>query len=282
MASTLVSERRGYGLVLPTLLAMAALTIVPIAVVVGRAAGAEGRAVASTLLGSAEFHLILGRTGLWTVVSVAGALVIGFGAALLLQSRWVRWPGLWRGLFMVPWIIPGVVGATIWKWNYSADYGLLNHALQTIGLIDAPVQWLSNTSVVLYALAAVQIWSTAPFVMLLLGAALTAVPDERYEAARLDGAGLPGLFRYITLPAVLPTAAIASLMLVTFALNAFTIIWVSTAGGPVGASTILPVELYRAFQNGDDVTVAVIACVQLLISAVLALVYVRSIKAGAE
>ena len=252
MASSLVAERRGYGLVLPTLLAMAALTIVPIAVVVGRAAGAEGRAVASRLLGSAEFHLILGRTGLW------------------------------RGLFMVPWIIPGVVGATIWKWNYSADYGLLNHALQTIGMIDAPVQWLSNTSVVLYALAAVQIWSTAPFVMLLLGAALTAVPDERYEAARLDGAGLPGLFRYITLPAVLPTAAIASLMLVTFALNAFTIIWVSTAGGPVGASTILPVELYRAFQNGDDVTVAVIACVQLVISAVLALVYVRSIKAGDE
>ncbi|MBZ2194964.1 carbohydrate ABC transporter permease [Occultella gossypii] len=282
MASTFASERRGYGLVAPTLAAMAVLTIVPIVVVVTRAAGAEGRAVAATLLGSSEFHLILGRTGIWTVVSVAGALVIGFGAALLLQSRWVRWPGLWRGIFMVPWIIPGVVGATIWKWNYSSNYGLLNHTLQTVGVINEPVQWLSDPSIVLYALAAVQVWSTAPFVMLLLGAALTAVPGERYEAARLDGAGLPGLFRYITLPAVRPTTAIASLMLVTFALNAFTIIWVSTAGGPVGSSTILPVELYRAFQNGDDATVAVIACVQLVISAALALVYVRSMKAGDE
>ncbi|WP_147916863.1 carbohydrate ABC transporter permease [Ruania zhangjianzhongii] len=282
MARTFVVERRAYALTGPTLVAMALLTVVPIVVVISRAASAEGRAIAGSLLGSSQFHQILGRTGIWTVVSVVGAMVIGFAAALILQSGHVRWPGLWRGILMVPWIIPGVVGATIWKWGYSSTYGLLNHALVSLGLIDQPVQWLSNPEIVLYALAAVQVWSTAPFVMLLLGAALTSIPGERYEAARLDGAHAVGLFRHITLPAVNATAAIATLMLVTFALNAFTIIWVSTAGGPVGASTILPVELYRAFQNGDDTTVAVIACVQLLISAVFALIYVRSIKAGDE
>lgn len=280
MARPFALEGRAYALTGPALVAMALLTVVPIAVVVSRATTAEGRSVATNLLGSSQFHQILGRTGLWTVTSVVGALLIGFAAALILQSGYVRWPGLWRGVLMVPWIIPGVVGATVWKWGYSSNYGLLNHVLVSIGIVDAPVQWLSNPGIVLYALAAVQIWSTAPFVMLLLGAALTSIPGERYEAARLDGANAVGLFRHITLPAVNATAAIATLMLVTFALNAFTIIWVSTAGGPVGASTILPVELYRAFQNGDDTTVAVIACVQLLISAVFALIYVRSIKAG--
>lgn len=282
MTRPLAVEGRAYALTGPALVAMALLTVVPILVVVSRAASAEGRAVAGSLLGSSQFHQILGRTGLWTVTSVVGALLIGFTAALILQSGYVRWQGLWRGILMVPWIIPGVVGATIWKWGYSSTYGLLNHVLVSIGLVDSPVQWLSNPGIVLYALAAVQVWSTAPFVMLLLGAALTSIPGERYEAARLDGASAVRLFRHITLPAVHATAAIATLMLITFALNAFTIIWVSTAGGPVGASTILPVELYRAFQNGDDTTVAVIACVQLLISAVFALIYVRSIKAGDE
>lgn len=282
MTRPLAVEGRAYALTGPALVAMGLLTVVPILVVVSRAASAEGRVVAGSLLGSSQFHQILGRTGLWTVTSVVGALLIGFTAALILQSGYVRWQGLWRGILMVPWIIPGVVGATIWKWGYSSTYGLLNHVLVSIGLVDSPVQWLSNPGIVLYALAAVQVWSTAPFVMLLLGAALTSIPGERYEAARLDGASAVRLFRHITLPAVHATAAIATLMLITFALNAFTIIWVSTAGGPVGASTILPVELYRAFQNGDDTTVAVIACVQLLISAVFALIYVRSIKAGDE
>ncbi|MBW4919619.1 ABC transporter permease subunit, partial [Klebsiella pneumoniae] len=80
------------------------------------------------------------------------------------------------------------------RWTLSTDYGILNQTLIDLGLIDAPVRWLSNPDVVLGAVALVQIWVTAPFVVLMVSAALAGIPDERYEAARLDGASGAQIF----------------------------------------------------------------------------------------
>lgn len=255
---------------------MAVMTVIPVLSVVQRAL--QGKEAFGRLFQSPGFSLVLRNTAVWTVVAVIGALVLGYFGAMILQSKYLRAPGLWRSIYLLPWIIPGVVGATVWKWNLSLDYGEINRVLELLGVISKPVNWLSNPDVVLYALSAVQIWSTAPFVVLLVSAGLTSIPLERYEAARLDGANGFNLLRYITLPALSSITSIAALTLVTWALNAFTIIWVATQGGPAGSSTILPVLLYQAFQRGDDPLVAVIALLQLVLSMIFAGVYVRLMR----
>jgi len=274
--------RTGLALTLPALIVMIALTVIPIASVLERAISSDGREAFGRLFDSPDFGRVLTNTLIWTVVSVAGAAVVGHAAALLMHSRYLRLPGLWRGLFMIPWIIPNVVGATIWKWNFSIDYGLVNHVLQQIGIISQPIGWLSDPTVVLYALAVVQVWFTAPFIMLMVSAALAAIPVERIEAARIDGAGGLKVLRFITLPAIRTTTGLAMLILVVWALNSFTIIWVATAGGPAGSSTILPILIYQAFQNGDAAMVSAVAAIQLVISMVFAVIYVRAIRGDME
>ncbi|WP_219417589.1 carbohydrate ABC transporter permease [Pseudonocardia nigra] len=240
-------RRTGLGLALPAVLVMAGLTIIPIVAVLQRAISGDGRAAFVRLVDSPDFVQVLGNTLVWTVVSVVGALVLGHAAALLMHSKHLRGAGLWRGLFMIPWIIPNVVGATVWKWNFSIDYGLVNHALLQAGILSEPIGWLSDPTVVLYALAIVQVWFTAPFIMLMVSAALTSIPDERLEAARIDGAGGLAVLRHIILPAIRPTTGLSALLMVVWALNSFTIIWVATGGGPAGSSTILPILIYQAF-----------------------------------
>jgi multiple sugar transport system permease protein len=183
---------------------------------------------------------------------------------------------------MSPWIIPGVVGATIWRWSLSTDYGLINRYLLDLGVIAKPVNWLSDPSVVLWAVVVIQIWVTAPFVVLMVSAALAAIPEERYEAARLDGASAPKVLWYIVFPGIRTTTAIALLTLTIWALNSFTIIYVTTSGGPAGASTILPILLYQAFQNGNGSLVAAVALLQLVIGAVLAVFFARTQKTDVE
>jgi multiple sugar transport system permease protein len=174
------------------------------------------------------------------------------------------------------------VGATVWRWTLSTDYGVLNQSLLDLGVIAEPVHWLSNPDVVLVAVALVQVWVTAPFVVLMVSAALAGIPEERYEAARLDGATGWQIFWFVVLPAIRTTTGIVVLTLAIWALNSFTIIWVMTSGGPAGASTILPILLYQAFQNGDQSLVAAVALLQVVIGAVFAVFFARTMRTDLE
>lgn len=280
-ARAAASARAGVGLVLPALVLMVVLAIIPIVTVVGRAIGGGWQPFAD-LLANASFGKVMLNTLLWTVSAVVGALVVGTAAALLLQSRHLRLVGVWRSLLMVPWIVPGVVAATVWRWSLSSDYSVLNDWLVRSGLTSEPIRWLSDTRVVLAAVTLVQIWVTAPFVMLMVSAALSGIPQERYEAARLDGCAGRQVFRFVVVPEIATTMGIAALTLVVWALNSFTIIFVMTGGGPVSASTILPILLYQAFNRGDEATVYAVAIIQLVICAVAAVAYVRSVRGDLE
>lgn len=269
------------ALMLPAALLTAALMVVPIVSTVVRVV-TDGGTGLGRLLAVPNFWTVMLNTVVWTFASVAGALVIGYAGAILFRSRRLRLAGLWRSLIMVPWIIPGVVGATVWRWTLSTDYGILNQFLLDLGIVSEPVQWLANPDVVLVAVALVQVWVTAPFVVLVVSAALTGIPDERYEAARLDGASGIQIFRHIVLPAIRTTTGIAVLTLAIWALNSFTIIWVATGGGPAGASTILPILIYQAFQTGDAAMVSAVALIQLVVSMVFAVIYVRAVRDDME
>ncbi|SCE09007.1 sugar ABC transporter permease [Streptomyces sp. DvalAA-19] len=265
------------ALLLPAAIATAVLMLIPIIATVVRVI-ADGGTGLSRLFRTPDVGQVFLNTLYWTVGSVVGAILIGYAGALLLQSKKLRFTGVWRSLLMIPWIVPGVVAATVWRWTLSTDYGILNQVLLDIGLIGEPVRWLSDPDIVLWAVALIQIWVTAPFVMLMVSAALTSIPSERYEAARLDGAGNFAVLRYIILPAIRPTTGICVLTLAIWALNSFTIIWVATSGGPAGASTILPILLYQAFQNGDQALVSAVALVQVLIGAVFAYFFVQTMR----
>ncbi len=272
--------RNGWLVSAPAVVAVTLLTALPIVMTLARALSADGLGAARDLVGSPALGQALRNTATWTVISVVGAMVIGYAAALLLQHRAVgKASGLVRSLLLLPWIAPQVVAATVWSWFLSQDFGLLNRMLEVIGLIDEPVDWLSNTSIVLPTLATIQVWSTFPFVMLLVSAGLQGIPTELYEAARLDGAGGPAILRHIILPALKDITFIALLITLVWAFNSFAIIWIITSGGPAGASTILGVLLYRAFQQGDMDRVAVVAMIQLAASLVVAFLYVRRTRA---
>lgn len=266
---------------LPAVILTAVLMLIPILTTIVRVITDNGEGV-ERLFRLPNIWPILLNTLLWTVGSVVGALVVGYLGALVLQSKALRWVGVWRGLVMIPWIIPGVVAATVWRWTLSTDYGILNQTLLDLGVIGEPIRWLSNPDIVLLSVALIQIWVTAPFVMLMVSAALTGIPEERFEAARLDGAGGPAIFANIILPAIRTTTAICVLTLAIWALNSFTVIWVTTSGGPAGSSTILPILLYQAFQNGDQTLVYAVALVQLVLGAGLAVIFARTMRTDIE
>lgn len=272
---------RPVALMLPALVLTVVLMVVPIGTTIVRVI-ADGGAGLVQLFAMPNIGPVLWNTLIWTVGSVVGGVVVGYLGALVLQSKKLRLVGLWRGLVMIPWIVPGVVAATIWRWTLSTDYGILNQTLIDVGLIDAPIRWLSNPDIVLIAVALIQIWVTAPFVMLMVSAALTGIPEERYEAARLDGAGGAAILWHIILPAIRTTTGICVLTLAIWALNSFTIIYVTTSGGPAGSSTILPILLYQAFQNGDQTLVYAVAFVQLVIGAVFAVLFARTMRTDIE
>ena len=136
------------------------------------------------------------------------------------------------------------------------------------------MSWLTNTDVALIAVAMVDVWGRFSFVMLMISSGLQAIPAERYEAARVDGAGPVRTLRYITLPGIRDVVFIVVLIVTVWTLNSFLPVWIMTRGGPAGATNILPVQLYQYFQTGERAALDALAGVQLVLSMAVAALYV--------
>lgn len=267
--------RRGWLLSLPSVILALILLGAPIVLVIINGLRPSGIDALKSMVGVNDFGQVVLNTVVWTAISVVGAMVLGYAVALLLQHHSVRLRGVWRGLFLLPWIMPGVVSATLWQWYYDGEFGYLNEVLSRLGIEHHPIYWLLNTSIVLPAVSLIQVWSTFPFVMLLVSAALQAIPGDIYEAARLDGASYRKIVRFIILPNLSDVTFLSLLITAVWAINSFTIIWVMTSGGPAGATTTIPVEIYNAFQAGDYSTVYAVALLELVATMALAAVYIR-------
>jgi len=274
------NDRRGWFLSLPSILVLLALAGVPTVYVILGAFSADGVDAFDTIVHDPGFSQMMVNTGIWVVIALVGALVVGYLAAIALNHKGVRLTGMWRALLLIPWITPHVAAATAWKWMFGTEYGTLNGLLLQLHIIHEPISWLTNTTLVLPALALVQVWSTFPFVMMMVTSGLQSIPDEVYEAAQLDGARPFDTLRFIILPALRDVTFILVLIVTVWALNSFVPVWVITRGGPAGASTILPIKLYQEFQNGSASSVSVIALFQLLVSMTLAWFYVQRTQKG--
>ncbi|PPC75187.1 ABC transporter permease [Pokkaliibacter plantistimulans] len=168
------------------------------------------------------------NTLFFTLVSVSLELVLGMVFALVLNARF---PGraLVRAAVLIPWAIPTIVSAKMWSWMLHDQFGILNHLLISLGILDAPLAWTANSSLSLWAVVMVDVWKTTPFMALLILAALQMLPSDCYEAARVDGIHPVRVFFRVTLPLITPALLVAVTFRVLDALRVFDVIYVLTS-----------------------------------------------------
>ncbi|KQV12270.1 hypothetical protein ASC97_14035 [Rhizobium sp. Root1203] len=190
-------------------------------------------------------------TAIYVVLTTTGTLVMGLGWALIMNQPF-RGRGALRSLSLLPWVLPSTVSAFIWSWIFNARYGVLNALLMEIGLIDVPQAWLSTPQGAMLAVVLTKIWLSIPLFMAFFLAGLQNLDREQVDAARVDGAGNWAVFRDHILPHLRPVLIIVVVLGVIGNLQQFDTIYALTGGGPVRATTVLSVEVYRrAFEQWD-------------------------------
>lgn len=209
---------------------------------------------------------------LWTV---SLELLIGFAFAALMNTR-SRARGLIRASVLVPWAVPTTVSALMWKFMFDSGYGFVNKFLAQLGLITNNITWLSNKATVFPALVITDVWKTTPFVALLLAAGMQMIPENLYEAAKIDGANSAQSFFRVTLPMLKSTLLVTLLFRTMAAFNVFDIINVMT-GGAFGTSSIAIYTYKNLMSYLDFGYGSALAVVQFVIAFTIAMVYYRYI-----
>ena len=191
---------------------------------------------------------VVGNTFFITGASVAASVVIGMALALALNGlRAGR--GLLRALFIVPWLVPGVVIGVTWNWMLSTETGIVNYLLRSTGFAAANLPWLADGTLSMVAVNGVFVWSSVPFIMVTLLAGLQAIPAELVEAAVVDGATFGQRFRLVVLPLLLPIITIATILRVIYTIQNFVIVYMLTQGGPGYATETLALYVYETAFN---------------------------------
>ncbi|MBW7475718.1 sugar ABC transporter permease [Paenibacillus oenotherae] len=221
------------------------------------------------------FYIAAKNSVIFTVVSIFFQFVIGFALALLFNSKF---PGrnLFRSLMLLAWMLPVVITGTVFQWMMSGDYGVINYFLQSIGLIDQPINWLSEGNTALLGTIIANIWIGIPFNMIILLSGLQTLPEQLYEAAKLDGANRLLQFKHITLPLMRPTILVLLMLGIINTFKVFDLIFIMTAGGPVTSSTVLPIYAYQlSFSMFDFSHGASVSMIMFVLLILVAIVYLK-------
>ncbi|MGH3665080.1 MAG: carbohydrate ABC transporter permease [Egibacteraceae bacterium] len=229
------------------------------------------------LTADTRFWAALVRTFVFTALAVAVETVLGVAIAVLLNREFLG-KGVLRTVFLFPMIATPVAIALVWRLMYEPNLGILNQLLTSVGL--PPSEWVANASIVLPALALVDVWEWTPLITLITLAGLSALPNDPFEAAAIDGAGRWQTFRHITLPMLRPVIVVAVVFRLIDALKTFDIIYVVTQGGPGFASETLNLYVYAQsfdYQNlGYAASLLIVFFAVVVGSAVLLLRFRRA------
>ncbi len=229
-----------------------------------------------TMLADPDFWRMIGHTLVFTLSVDVAILTIGLSLALLMNWSF-RGRGLVRSLLTIPWAIPEVPVAITFVLMLDPSFGVFNAFLRLFPGVTENPQWLLDPVLAMVVVIAVTVWKGFPFYSLVLLSALQSVPDELYEAGRIDGAGRFALFRHITLPGIRDTLALLAVLAFIYSTQQFTLIWLITGGGPVDATTTLAPAIYmQAFRFYNFPYAGAIAVVGFVISAVATLVFVAA------
>jgi len=178
------------------------------------------------IIGSRDFSRAMGNLLTYVVITVPLGIAVAFGLALLVDSFTGPWSNLFRSVFFLPVVLPAFLAATIWRWMYAPNFGLINMLLGWFGYPS--VNFLNDTDTMLYSLIAVDIWVSAGFNMVILLAGLKNIPSDLYEAARLDGANWLQQVRHVTLPMMAPVLFFVITYGFISALQVFDVPWLLT------------------------------------------------------
>ncbi|WP_034917860.1 sugar ABC transporter permease [Erwinia sp. 9145] len=283
-------RRQAWGLLAPMLIVMGLLTAWPLlrtiwlsftdAALIGSGDNIHYVGIENYLyaLSDPDFLDALWRTLYFTVLSVALEGVIGVLVALLLNQKFYGRSVL-RVLVILPWALPTIVNAMMWRLNFNPDYGSINALLSQLGIIDGYRSWLGSPDSALNAVMLADVWKNYSLVTLLVLAALQSVPDDLYEAARLDGASAFRRFRAITFPAIVGALSVALILRTIDAFKIFDIIYVMTRGGPVDSTKTLSFFVYQEsfsyLRAGSGAAYAILMTLlcSILIALYMALLY---------
>jgi multiple sugar transport system permease protein len=219
------------------------------------------------LIDRTTFWMVVRQSVLFTVVAVLFKALIGFVCAHLIHNVSERGQRVWRGLMLVPWVIPPALSTLGWWWLFDPTYSAINWLLVNLGGPHIP--WLSETFWARTAVILVNIWYGAPFFMIMYLAALKSIPEELYDAAKVDGASAWQRLVYVTLPMMRNIVAITMLFstIVTFA--NFDIVRVLTGGGPRNTTHLFGTYAFHLGIRSGDIPLG--AAVSLFMFPILAL-----------
>ena len=189
------------------------------------------------LSGRDSFWMVVYQTSLFATTAVACKAILGFAAAHFMHNIPTRGQRLWRGLLLVPWVIPPALSTLAWRELFDPSFGAFNWILEQVG-IDR-ISWLAEPDWARFCIVVATVWLGAPFFMIMYLAALKSVPDELYEAASIDGATWWQRTRYVTFPMTRNVIAVTMLFSLIGGFSGFTIVNVLTNGGPLGATHVL-------------------------------------------
>ena len=224
-----------------------------------------------------RFPSIVTNTLVWTILGVALQMVAGVGLALFVDSMG-RGKKYMRTILLLPWLIPGVVTALMWRFMFQADVGIINSFLMSVGAIEQNILFLANPNISLFSVMFVNVWRATPFWFLMVTASLQNKPVDQIEAATIDGARYPSILRHVILPYLSPVIATTGVLTTIWTLNYFDLIWVMTRGGPLDSTSTLPVYTFRlAFEFNDFGRSAALAVVSLILVFIICIPYIIKI-----
>lgn len=233
-----------------------------------------GWAVYEKIWTSRQFPEVVWNSVVWTLGVVLLQNILGFFAAMLLNQK-LPMQGITRALVLLPFVLPGVVTAILWRFMYDPQLGLINSLLISAGILDESAAWLASSNTAMAAVIFVAVWKGFPFSMLIYLAALQNVDKSQLEAATIDGAGAWRRLIDVTLPSIREVILVNIVLTLILTFNYFDIVWVLTRGGPQNATHIFPTKIFETgfgqFRFGEA---AVYGVFSILILAMLVALYV--------
>ena len=232
----------------------------------------------SRLLQSGEFWRSLLNNVVWTAGTLTLQIVFGILVALMLHQNLV-FRSLARSLVLFPYFLSTVVAVLVWRWLFNDIYGVLNHMLMWAGVVDMPVDWLGSTPNAMITLIFIGAWKYFPFVVIAVLARLQSIPDELYEAAKIDGAGPVARFMDVTLPQLKDVLIVVALLRTIWDFKEFDLIYLLTGGGPIISTQTLSLMVYKeAFAMNQMGGASAVAVLMMLVMLVFMTLFLRKMK----
>lgn len=221
------------------------------------------------------------NTGIFIFFSILGSFIIGLSLALVLNQK-IIFQKFFRGIFITPWVVPGVVVSLLFLYMFNSEVGIINYILKKFHIISEFIPWFGGRgSTAMIAVIIANIWNQFPFYMLMFLANLQTIPKDIIEAAEIDGANTFKKFSHITLPYLKNVILITTTLMIIWNFNNFDIIWTTTKGGPVNTTTTFSIYTYlMAFRNFDIGYASAIGVVWLLVLLLFSFFYIKILERG--